>query len=295
MNIAENLKYGKFNGICTDLSAFINTQDFLDNLKYLQHSDINIISAGFQSPNPNREYYKKSRNQDRERISLCSDSAITSNGEIDLDSPFLANLELITTAAESLGLAVLVNILDASCEHIFVDAFAVVTGIFNAIDWLISKQFNNIIVNLTNISQTFYKSSILNGEKFINMLESVKKSTGDKLIIGAGMKNFAGVSESALDLYIKSSDFIPLYSLNYKTHNTKKMLENIYYFKSRTDIPLIMAKGDDLSDKYNSYGKNNMLEARENGVSWFYYNLEKLGIEPVDWGFLRNVSKQIAQ
>jgi len=292
MDLSEKLKQGRFNGVCTDLCAFINTREFIDNLTHLRHSGIDIISAGFCSPNPEREYYKKFRDQDRESIVLCSNSAITSDGRIDLNSPFLANLELVITEAESLGVAVLVNILDSACEHIFADEFAVATAIFNAAEWLISKRFANIIVNLTNISHTFYKSSVLNGDKFISILESVKKSTGDKLIIGAGMKNFAGVSARALDLYIKSSDFIPLYSVNYKTHNTKKMLENIYFFKSRAKVPLIMAKGDDLSGKYNNYGKNNMAEAMENGVSWCYYNLEQLGIAPVDWGFLQKISRQ---
>lgn len=292
MNISEILKQGILNGVCTDLSAFINTQKFLDNLKYLRDSGVNAVSAGFQSPNPTHEYYKKSRSQDRTKLTLCSDSAITPNGEVALNSPFLSNLELIITTAKALELAVLVNILDASCEHIFTDEFAVVTGIFNAMDWLISKQFTNIIVNITNISHIFYKNLILNGEKFINIFESVKKNIGDKLIIGAGLKSFADVSESALATYIKSSDFIPLYSVNYKTHNTKKMLENIQYFKSRTNIPIVMAKGDDLSDKYNSYGKNNMMEARENGISWFYYKLEKLSVIPIDWEFLRYVNVQ---
>ena len=35
-----------------------------------------------------------------------------------------------------------------------------------------------------------------------------------------------------------------------------------------------MAKGDDLSEKYNSYGKNNLAEAIENGVSWCYYDID---------------------
>jgi len=107
------------------------------------------------------------------------------------------------------------------------------------------------------------------------------------------MKNFTGVSALALDMYIKTSDFIPLYSVNYRAHNTKKMLENIYFFKLRTNVPLVVAKGDDLSDKYNNYGKNNMEEARENGVSWFYYNLEQLGIAPVDWSALQDISRQV--
>ena len=291
-NPGDNLKRGKLLGVCTDLSNFRdnkNINNFTDNLKYLRNAD--IISAAFQSPSPFREYYKKAREQDKSELKNNSGSAINPDGSLDYD--LLADLELIIKTADSFGYAVLVSILDSSCEHIFNDEFSIITGIFNAADWLASKNFGNILVNLANISHTFYKSSVLNGEKFINIFKSVKEHAGGRLILGAGIKNFAGVSAAGLHNYIKSSDFIPIYSVNYKKHSTKKMLENIYFFKSRTNAPVIMAKGDDLSAEYNSYGKNNMLEAFENNISWCYYNLEKLGIMPVDWAFLRDLNYSI--
>ena len=287
-NPGDYLKRGKLLGVCTDLSNYRDNQNihnFINNLKRLKNA--NIISAALQSPSPLREYYKKSREQDKFKYSPHSSSAINPDGS--LNYCFLDDLELIIKTADSFGYAVLVNILDSSCEHIFIDEFSIINGIFNSADWLASKKFGNILVNLTNISHTFYKSSVLNGERFINIFKSVKQSAGGSLILGAGIKNFAGVSAGGFDNYIKSSDFIPIYSVNYKKHSTKKMLENIYFFKSRTDAPVIMAKGDDLSDGYNSYGKNNMTEAFENNISWFYYNLDKLGIMPVDWEFLRNL------
>ena len=285
-NAGDNLKQGKLTGVCTDLCSFRenNIHDFISNLKYLR---VNIISAAMQSPNPFREYYKKSREQDKLKNITCTSSAIMPNGSLDYN--FLENLEFIIKAADSLGLAVLVNILDPSCEHIFDDEFSIITGIFNALGWLISKKFNNILVNIANISHTFYKSPVLNGEKFINIFKSAKQATRDKLILGTGIKNLVGLNANSLDKYIKSSDFIPIYSVNYKNHSTKKMLETIYFFKSRTNIPIIMAKGDDLSEQHSSYGKNNMLEALENNISWFYYNLDKLGLTPVDWSYLRNI------
>lgn len=286
MNIKDNLNRGKLLGVCTDLCAHYQAQAFLDNLKYLENSGINIISAAFQGPSPEREYYKKSREQRNLNI-MRSSSAINADGSLDYN--LLAKLELIIKTADSFGLAVLVNILDSSCEHIFTDEFAVITGIFNAADWLISKRFDNILVNLTNISHTFYKSSVLNGEKFIDIFKSVKDNAGNRLMLGAGMKSFAKVSGSNLDAYIKSSDFIPIYSVNYKTHSTKKMIENIYFFRARTNAPVIMAKGDDLNGRHNSYGRNSMTEALGNNTSWFYYNLDKLVITPVDWGFLRDI------
>ena len=293
-NNGDNLKQGRLLGVCTDLCAFFHTSEFRGNLKYMRDAGINIFSASFQSPNPSGEYYKKSREQDKNLLSFSSfshssahsGSAINCGGDLDYD--FLAGLELTVKTADSLGLAVLINILDSSREYIFTDEFAVITGIFNAADWLISKKFTNVIVNLTNISHTFYKSSVLNGEKFINIFKDIKNSAGDNLILGAGLKSFAKIGADSLGMYIGCSDFIPIYSVNYKTHSTKKMLDNIYFFKSRTDAPVIMAKGDDLSDRYNSYGKNSMTEAFENNISWFYYNLDKLGLEPVDWSFFQS-------
>ena len=275
-NRGDSLKQGKLLGVCTDLCAFHATHDFIHQLGHLR---ANLISASLQSPNPHPEYYKKARQQDKSKAAAHADSAIKPDGSLDYS--LLENLELVIKSAGALGLAVLVNILDSSCEHIFADDFSIITGIFNALDWLEAKNFGNILVNLTNISHTFYKSRLLNGSKFISLFSSAKSASG--LMLGAGMKNFAGVGAAGLDAYIKSSDFIPLYSTNYKKHGTGKMLENIYFFKSRAAAPVIMAKGDDLSAEHSSYGKSNMLEALEHGASWCYYSLEKLGLAPVDW------------
>jgi hypothetical protein len=292
----DKSKHGRLLGICTDLCVFKdekicgfvhNTRSFTDNLTHLRNTCVNIISAAFQSPNPFAEYYQAARRQDKSKDISHSSSAIKSDGSLDYE--FLAALEQVIKTADSSGLAVIVSILDSSCENIFADEFSVITGIFNAADWLISKNFGNVIVNVSNISHTFYKRSVLNGEKFINLFKAVKKYTQGKLILGAGMKNFTGVSEEKLNDYITASDFIPIYSANYKIHSTKKMIENICFFKSRTNIPVIMAKGDDLNGRYGSYGKNSLAEAFENGISWCYFNLGKLGIMPVNWDFLSQI------
>ena len=266
----------KYIGVYTDMCAFFdknlidadeNKNSFIENLGDWKKSGVNLITVGLQSPNPFGEYYKKAREQDKTKNIRFDSSAIKSGG--GLNCAFLDNAAGIIKAANNFDFAVIVNILSPACENKFEDEFALVNGIFNVIDWILKQNFTNILVNIADISHTFYKSSVLNGEKIIKLLKSVREKTKDKLILGTGIKTFANFSEKNIAEYIKLSDFIPIYP-----DNTKNMLKKIYFFRAADkEIPLIAVKGDDLSEKYNSYGKNNLTEAAENGISWCYYDL----------------------
>jgi len=270
----------KFIGVYTDMCAFFdnditdvekNKREFIANIPKWRDSGVNLVTVGLQSPCPFGEYYKKAREQNKSIDISSNSSAICPDGSLDYG--FLDNAGEIIAAANKFGFFVLVNILSAAREDIFEDEYAVINGIFNAVDWLSEQNFTDILVNITDISHTFYKSSILSGDNIIKILQSVKKRAENKLFIGAGVKNISNFNE-----YIKSSDFIPVYAINAKSvYTTKNMLEKIYFLKEKMretgkNIPIIMAKGDDLNDKYSSYGKNNLTEALENGISWCYYD-----------------------
>ena len=301
INIKNALSSGKLIGVYTDMCPFFdknicsvekNKREFIDNLNAWRNSGINLITLGLQSPNPFDEYYKKAREQNKTKDISFRSSAIKPDGSLDYD--FLANSEDIINAADKLDFAVLVNILSPSCENIFEDEFAIINGVFNITDWLLEKNFSNIFVNITDVSHTFYKSSVLENGRIIKILKSVREKAKDNIILGAGIKSFNNIIEKNICEYINYSDFIPIYSnsaVSAKSNqNTKKMIENIYFFRRITreqgredDVPIIMAKGDNLDEKHNSYGKNNLLEAQENNISWCYYDRENFIILPVKW------------
>jgi len=286
---------GKLIGIYTDMCSFFdknicdvvkNKTEFINNLKKWRNLNINLVTLGLQNPNPFEEYYKKAREQDKSKNISFESSAVNSDGSLNFD--FLKNAEEIINAADSLNFIVLVNILSPSCEDIFEDEFSIINGILNITEWILEKKFSNVIVNLTDVSHTFYKSSVLTGTGIIKILKSVKEKTKDNIIFGAGIKSFTNISEKYINEYIKLSDFIPIYTnsaISAKpAGNTKKMLENIFFFRQTThNTPIIMVKGDDLSERYNAYGKNNLFEALENNISWCYYNKEEFVILPIDW------------
>ena len=295
----ENLaSLGRLIGVYTDVCAFFdknvadieqNRETFIKNLREWQASGIDLITLGLQGPNPFDEYYKKAREQDKSINISSESSALKSDGSLNL--AYLENAERIIKAADRAGLVVLVNIFSASREDIFEDEFAVINAAFNITDWLLSKSFPNVMTNITDISHTFYKSSVLWGSGVVKLLKSLKEKANDRLIFGAGVKSFNNIPDALLGDYIEYSDFIPIYSNteNAKSeYNTKKMLGDIYFLKNTmkqhgANIPVIAAKGDDLGEKYNSYGKHNLAEALENGISWCYYDREGFVILPVDW------------
>jgi hypothetical protein len=295
-NCGSPLSEGRLVGVFTDMCAFFdanitdidkNKREFIENLGEWKKSGVDLITVGLQSPNPFREYYKKAREQDKEKNLPFESSAIKRDGSLNLG--YLENSREIIEAADNMGFAVLVNILSPSCEDIFEDEFAILNGTLNAAGWLAGQGFSNVIVNITDVAHTFYKSSVLKDGRIIKVLKSVRQKVKEKLILGAGIKSFTNISAKNMREYIELSDFIPLHA-NYtkSNHNTKRMLEKIYFVREKMraagrEIPVIIAKGDDLSEKYNSYGKNNLLESLENGASWCYYDKDGFVIMPVSW------------
>ncbi|MCL1793385.1 MAG: hypothetical protein FWG34_05920 [Oscillospiraceae bacterium] len=289
---------GKLIGVCSDVCAFFdagvadvekNREEFIKDLDDWRNSGVNLVTLGLQSPNPFGEYYKKAREQDKSKNISFESSAINPDGS--LNSVYLEYAAKIIEAAKRAGLAVFVNIFSSSCEDMFEDEFAIVNGAFNVADWLLEKKFPNVMANVTDVSHTFYKSSVLSGGGAIKILKSLKEKAGKKLILGAGLKSTKNIPEGLMGEYMESSDFIPIYSNaeNAKSeYNTKKMIGDIHRFKKAmaqkgANIPIIVAKGDDLSERYNSYGKNNLAEALENGASWCYYDKQGFVLLPVNW------------
>ena len=290
---------GRLIGVYTDVCAFFdggvadieaNREGFIKNLGEWRSAGVNLITLGLQGPSPFGEYYKKAREQDKSKNISFESSALKSDGSLDL--AYLENAGRIIEAANKAGLAVLVNIFSASCEDIFEDEFAIINGAFNVADWLLENNLPNVMANITDISHTFYKSSVLSGGGAVKLLKSLKEKAKDRLLVGAGVKSFKTIPANLTGEYIECSDFIPIYSNteNAKSeYNTKKMVADIYYLKKAMgergqNIPIIVAKGDDLGEKYNSYGKNNLAEGLENGASWCYYDREGFVLLPVDWG-----------
>lgn len=276
-----------------------NKKDFIKNLPEWKKLGIDLITIGLQGPSPFKQYYKKARERDRSIDISFKSSALNSDGS--LNKNYFENIEEIIESAGKSGLYVLLNVLSASCEDIFEDEFAVINGIFNVTELLLEKKFPDIFVNITDISNTFYKSSVLNGDKFIKLLQSVKEKVNKGFYLGAGIKTFSGVSEKNILEYIKLSDFIPVYENQTQPgRNTKNILEKIYYFKEKmretgVNIPIIVIKGDDLSEKYNSYGKNNMAESLENGASWCYYDIDGFVIpenHSINWSKDSSIEKK---
>lgn len=297
-NPGNPVSEGKLTGVYSDVCAFFdgkaadiekNREAFIKNLGKWQAAGVNLVTLGLQGPSPFREYYKKAREQDKSKNISFESSAFRYDGNLDFG--YLENAERIIKAADGAGLLVLINMFSASSEDIFEDELAVINGAFNALGWLLQKNFPNVMVNITDVSHTFYKSSVLCGGGAVKILKSLKERSGAGLILGAGLKSFRHIPAHSIGEYIEYSDFIPIYSNTENAqseYNTKKMLGDICYLQKAAgehgaDVPVIVAKGDDLSEKYNSYGKNNLAEALENGVSWCYYDREGFVILPVDW------------
>ena len=289
---------GKLIGVCSDVCSFFdpgvadiekNREGFIKNLGDWRNAGIDLVTLGLQGPSPFGEYYKKARERDKSKNISFESSALKPDGSLNF--AYLENAGRIIEAADKAGLVALVNIFSASCEDIFEDEFAIASGAFNVMDWLMAKKFPNLMANIADVSHTFYKSSVLSGGGAIKILKSLKERAQHRLILGAGLKSFKNIPANLMGEYIAHSDFIPIYSNaeNAKSeYNTKKMIEDMQYLKKAmneqgANVPVIVAKGDDLSEKYNSYGKNNLAEATENGASWCYYDREGFVLLPVGW------------
>ena len=219
-------------------------------------------------------------------------SAIEADGTVRAD--YLSRLERVLDRADELGMVIILGLFYFGQDERVADEAAVVRGVQNATDWLVTKAYTNVLVEITNEADVKrYEHPILTDKRCHELIELVQQRSCGKVANPKG-RLLAGTSMSGgtipPDAIVAVSDFILPHGNGVREPSRiREMCDEVRALGSYRGQPIFFNEDDHFDfDK----GDNNMLAAIGKHASWgfFDYRMKGEGFEqgyqsiPADWG-----------
>jgi hypothetical protein len=206
---------------------------------------------------------------------------------------YLTRLEKILDRADELGMVVMLGFFYFGQEPKLESEAATIRACDNATQWLIEKQYTNVLVEIANECNIKYTRPIILPDRAHELIERVKKQTEGKFKTPSGrllVSTSFGGGYVPTDNVVAASDYVLLHG------NTLDKPEMVLDICDRTRAqpsyrgqPLVYNE-DDHFDFDKPF--NNMLAAISKYAGWglFDYRMKDEGFEqgyqsvPTDWG-----------
>lgn len=213
-------------------------------------------------------------------------SAYTESGE--LRPAYFKRLEKILDKADELGMAPILGLFYFGQDENLSDETAVKNAVNNVIDWLHSKGYKNVLIEVNNECNVRYDHAILQPERVHELIELVKskEKNGFRFLVSTSYGGGTVPKENV----VKASDFILLHGNGVKDPNKiTEQIEATRKVNGYKNQPIVYNE----DDHFNFDQKlNNFTAAVSAYVSWGYfdYRMKDEGFEegyqsvPVDWG-----------
>lgn len=213
-------------------------------------------------------------------------SAIKPDGS--LDENFMKRLEKILDKADQLGMVVMLGYFYFGQDERLKDEAAVLNAVKNVTNWLLDKNYRNILVEVNNESNVRYDHAILKPERVDELIRLVKSMNrnGRRLLVSTSF----GGGFIPVDNVLKVNDFVLVHGNGVK--DPARIEEMVRIIKAKPDYkgqPIVFNE-DDHFDFDKPY--NNFIAATKAGASWGYfdYRMKDEGFAegyqsmPADWG-----------
>jgi hypothetical protein len=193
-------------------------------------------------------------------------SAYRPDGSLEPD--WLAQLECVLDAADVLGMVVILGLFYFGQDGLLEDENAVETGVRNVIEWLLEREYTNVLIEIDNECDDRYDHEVLKSDRVHELVEIVRG------IERGGYRYFVGTSFSGgvvpTDDVVAASDFVLLHGNGVDDPDRiGQMIRTVRNRPSYTEMPVLVNE-DDNFDFYDP--PNNMLVALANDASWGYFD-----------------------
>jgi hypothetical protein len=252
-----------------------NTRDFLAAMPLWRQHGLLAFTINLQGGSP--QGYSKSQ--------PWHNSAFEADGS--LRSDYLARLGDILRKADDLGMVVILGYFYFGQDERLADERAVVRGVENATDWVLSQAMDNVMVEIANeVNVPRYEHEIIKPHRCHELIEVVRARSGGKLLVGTSMGG-GGIPPESI---VASSDVILLHGNDQGDPQLiRAMVRKVRAMPQYCGQPIIFNEDDHFDfDKPD----NNMLAAVGEHASWGYFDYRMAGETftdgyqsvPVDWG-----------
>jgi hypothetical protein len=213
-------------------------------------------------------------------------SAITPQGE--LRPEFMARLERILDRADELGMVVILGFFYFGQEKLLAGPAAIRVGVDRATEWVLERDYRNVIIEVDNESNVIYEQPLLRPEGVDALIEQVKTHTraGRRLLVGT---SFGGGYIPPANV-VKASDFLLIHGNGVdEPQKIVAMVRQVRAVTGYRPMPILFNEDDHFDfDR----PLNNMIAAVSEYAGWGYFDYrmkdeslnEGYQSVPVNWG-----------
>ncbi len=213
-------------------------------------------------------------------------TAIDAKGKLKAD--YMARLEKILDRANEKGMVVILGIFYFGQDQVLEDEAAVIKGVDNTIDWLFSKNYRNILIEINNEANVKYDHAILQPERVHELILRVKarEKNGYRFLAGTSYGGGTIPKENV----VRSSDFLLIHGNGVKDPaRITDMVSKSRAVPGYQPMPILFNEDDHFNFDQPS---NNFVEAVKAYSSWGYFDYRMKeevfndGYQsvPVNWG-----------
>jgi len=254
-----------------------NTNEFILNMEKWHSYGLLSFTINMQGGSP----------QGYSSAQPWNNSAYTEDGS--LRPEYLSRLERILNRADELGMVPILGLFYFGQDERLSDEKAVINAVNNVIDWLLNKNYKNILIEINNeCNVNKYEHEILKPQRVHELVELVKKKEKN------GFRFYVGTSYGGgfipLPNVVRSSDFILIHGNGVSDpDNITAMVDKTRKVEGYTLKPILFNEDDHFNfDKEH----NNFTAAIKNYASWGYFDyrmkdesfVDGYQSVPVDWG-----------
>lgn len=254
-----------------------NTNEFIKAMPEWKKHGLLAITLNLQGGSP--QGYSKSQ--------PWINTAFKPDGS--LDQTYMARLEKILDKADQLGMVVILGYFYFGQDERLKDEAAIINGVKNATNWLLDKNYRNVLVEVNNESNIkAYDHAIMKEDRIHELISLVKSMNrnGRRLLVSTSF----GGGFIPVDNVLNVNDFVLVHGNGVK--DPARIEEMVRIIKAKPDYkgqPIVFNE-DDHFDFDKPY--NNFIAATKAGASWGYFDyrmkdegfVEGYQSMPADWG-----------
>jgi hypothetical protein len=245
-----------------------NTREFVAAMPEWRRAGLLAFTVNLQGGNP--EGYGQAQ--------PWENSAIDPDG--NLRPAYMARLTRILDRAGQLGMVAILGYFYFGQDHRLRDEAAVRRATLNATNWLLDRDYRNVLVEVNNECNVRYQHDILKPPRVHELIELVKSTArnGRRLLAGTSY----GGGTPATSNVIKASDFLLLHGNGPDDPaRIRRMIETTRATEGYRPMPVLINEDDHFRfDAPDSH----MRTALGMYVSWGYFDPEDFQCPPVNWG-----------
>jgi hypothetical protein len=254
-----------------------NLKEFLDAMTFWRRHGLLAITVNLQGVSP--QGYSKSQ--------PWINSGFTESGALRPD--YVDRLEQVLSAADDLGMVVIVGYFYFGQDQRLKDEAAVIAASDAITEWLLEKDFRNVLVEVNNeCNVKAYDHDILKPERVHELIDRVKRTehSGRRLLVGTSYGGGAIPTENV----VRASDFLLVHGNGVKEPSRiTEMIRQTRAVPGYRPMPILFNEDD-----HFEFDKpiNNFVAAVSDRASWGYfdYRMNDEGFDegyqsvPVNWG-----------